>query len=102
MVNVLQTVNPILLFLALTAPAAAREENQPASGARYVAMGSSFASGSGVAPYAPSAPARCQRSTRNYAQLLAKKLDLYLVDVTCGGRDYRPHPGALERASGAD
>jgi lysophospholipase L1-like esterase len=57
----------------------------PPPGARYVAMGSSFASGSGIAPYDPAAPARCQRSTDNYARQLARKYALNLVDVTCGG-----------------
>lgn len=68
------------------APAAFARETIPLrAGARYVAMGSSFASGSGIAPYDPAAPARCQRSSRNYARQLAHKRKLTLVDVTCGG-----------------
>lgn len=56
-----------------------------APGSSYVAMGSSFASGSGVPPYDPTAPARCHRSSENYARQLARMRELHLVDVTCGG-----------------
>lgn len=75
----------VLCALATAAPAFARGEAALPPGARYVAMGSSFASGSGIAPYDPAAPARCQRSTENYAHQLARKRKLILVDVTCGG-----------------
>lgn len=74
-----------LCALAVTLPAAGRDKAAIAPGARYVAMGSSFASGSGIAPYDPTAPARCQRSMENYARQLARKLKLTLVDVACGG-----------------
>lgn len=75
-----------LLVLALTASAPAIAHSRPLpAGARYVAMGSSFASGSGIAPYEPSAPVRCQRSTQNYAHQLARKRRLNLIDVSCGG-----------------
>jgi len=53
-------------------------------GARYVAMGSSFAAGAGIAPDKPG-PKRCGRSERSYASLLAQRLDLTLDDQTCGG-----------------
>lgn len=56
-----------------------------APGARYVAMGSSFAAGSGVTTPVRGSPARCQRSVDNYAQQLARLRKLKLVDVTCGG-----------------
>ena len=72
-------------LLAAALPACARAKAPIAEGARYVAMGSSFGSGSGIAPYDPEAPARCQRSTDNYAHQLARKRNLRLVDVTCGG-----------------
>ena len=54
-------------------------------GARYVNMGSSFASGAGTGPAAAGSPARCFQSSLNYAHLLAERLDLSLVDVSCGG-----------------
>lgn len=62
---------------------------QPVSGvepgARYVAMGSSYAAGPGIATPVESAPARCWRSSENYAHQLARNLRLTLVDQTCSG-----------------
>jgi lysophospholipase L1-like esterase len=52
------------------------------AGGRYVALGSSFASGPGIPV---EVDAQCGRSTRNYANLVADRLGLALVDVTCGG-----------------
>lgn len=74
-----------LLTCALLAAAPAALAAPPLAGARYVAMGSSFASGAGIAPFEAGAPARCQRSTENYAHQLARVRKLTLVDVTCGG-----------------
>ena len=54
-------------------------------GARYVAMGSSFAAGPGVTTSADTPPTRCGRSTDNYAQLLARKRGFTLTDVSCSG-----------------
>jgi lysophospholipase L1-like esterase len=50
-----------------------------------VALGSSFAAGSGDAPIKPDTPKRCGRSWENYATLLAEQLRMVLVDATCGG-----------------
>lgn len=71
---------PLTLALALLASAAHAQ-----TGGRYVSMGSSFAAGPGIAPYEQDAPARCARSTRNYAHQLAALRDLTLVDVACSG-----------------
>lgn len=84
MTNILKVTILALYALSSAAPAWARDK-APVAEARYVAMGSSFASGSGIAPYDPAAPTRCQRSTENYAQQLARLRKLALVDVTCGG-----------------
>ena len=54
-------------------------------GARYVALGSSFAAGAGIGPTRPETPARCQRTEINYAGLLAARLGLSLNDQSCGG-----------------
>lgn len=54
-------------------------------GARYVAMGSSFAAGAAIGPNQPGSPARCSRSVNNYPSLLAARLGLALDDRTCGG-----------------
>ena len=76
-----------LAALALSGCAAADLESRAMlpSGATYVAMGSSFAAGPGLPPMRENTPSRCQRSTRNYASLLADRLGLDLVDVSCGG-----------------
>src|SRR5262249_29760263 len=52
---------------------------------RYVALGSSMASGPGIAPRADGAPWPAGRSARNYPHLVASKLGLDLVDVTYSG-----------------
>jgi len=52
---------------------------------RYVALGSSMAAGPGIRPSAAGAPFRSGRSARNYAHLVAERLNLDLVDVTFSG-----------------
>ena len=54
-------------------------------GARYVAMGSSFAAGPQLGSPKPNTPERCARDQGNYASLLAQRLGLDLVDATCSG-----------------
>lgn len=56
-----------------------------APGAKYVAMGSSFAAGPGIPDYYEATPAPCYRSTQNYAHQLAERLELALTDVSCSG-----------------
>lgn len=74
-----------LAAIALAAtPALAKPAPLP-EGARYVALGSSFAAGPGVGPNTPGTPDRCGRGTLNYPNLLAEKLKLSLVDATCSG-----------------
>jgi lysophospholipase L1-like esterase len=51
-------------------------------GSLYVSVGSSLASGFGIAPQSPPP---CGRSGRDYGQLVGAKLRLKLVDVSCGG-----------------
>jgi lysophospholipase L1-like esterase len=55
------------------------------AGSRYVAMGSSFAAGPGIAPRAPASSRRAGRSSGNYAHLVARALGLDLHDVTYSG-----------------
>jgi lysophospholipase L1-like esterase len=74
-----------ILAAALALTAATPADAAPPAGARYVAMGSSFAAGPGIAPFEASAPARCAQSTRNYAHQLAAKRGLALTDVSCSG-----------------
>ncbi len=79
----------LLTALALAACSAAGnrpvESANPFAGGRYVAMGSSFAAGSGLGEPKPDTPPLCGRSFSNYATLLAEKMRLTLYDVTCGG-----------------
>ena len=62
----------------VTTTAAASSALSP--GDRYVALGSSIASGFGI----PEQSTPCGRSSRSYPQLLADHYDLELADVTCG------------------
>ncbi len=55
------------------------------AGARYVAMGSSFAAGPGIPSRVGGSPRAAGRSTGNYAHLVARRLGLDLVDVTFSG-----------------
>lgn len=73
--------------LALSACASAERPHMAPSSppARYVAMGSSFASGPGITRSADNPPNRCARSMDNFAHQLARKRGLALVDVSCGG-----------------
>lgn len=54
-------------------------------GKKYVALGSSFAAGPGIAPRAPGSPRRAGRSRGNYPHLVAAAAGLELTDVTCSG-----------------
>ena len=65
------------------APAAKAEKI--AAGAKYVAMGSSYAAGPGIPAYIDNPPTPCTRSDGNYAHQLAKQLKLNLKDVSCSG-----------------
>jgi len=58
-------------------------------GARYVALGSSFAAGPGIAPPAPGRPRGSLRSAANYPALVAARLGLHLVDVSFSGATTR-------------
>ena len=60
-------------------------ELAPLPGAIYVAMGSSFAAGPTISEPADTPTNRCSRSADNYARQLARKRDLKLIDVSCGG-----------------
>ena len=86
------TITAALAASVAAMPVAAKAPAAPPAGARYVAMGSSFAAGLGVAPAsdtraadAPADAARCGRSAENYAQQIARRRGLTLVDVSCSG-----------------
>jgi hypothetical protein len=75
----------LLSLMALASFAAATSAAEVGAGAQYVAMGSSFAAGPGVAERAVGAPPLCAQSSSNYAHLLAAKRGLTLDDVSCSG-----------------
>mgnify|MGYP000464298674 FL=1 len=55
------------------------------TGARYVALGSSFASAPGLGRPVPGSPPEAGRTDVNYPHLLARQLQLSLTDVTSSG-----------------
>lgn len=75
--------------LSLLVSACAATDSMPAADpppkARYVSLGSSFASGTGIGDRQPNTPERCYRSVRNYAMLLAARRNLDLNDASCSG-----------------
>ena len=71
-----------VLALSACAPRATLESASIPAGSKYVSMGSSFASGPGITT---TANARCRRSQDNYGHQLARRRNLVLVDVSCGG-----------------
>lgn len=79
------TLGLVTLAIALGAQPAVARQGPAEPGPRYVALGSSFAAGPGIAPYEDGAPRVCARSTRNYAHQLAQRRGLQLVDVSCSG-----------------
>lgn len=74
----------LALGLSLSACASLTHEPIP-TGARYVAMGSSYAAGPGIPTYVDNPSAPCSRSNGNYAHQLAERRGLQLVDVSCSG-----------------
>lgn len=58
---------------------------KPDQTGEYVALGSSFAAGFGLGPRVPGSPVHCFRSNGGYPSLLARRLGLRLVDMTCTG-----------------
>lgn len=83
-----------MLAFALTsavvspAPAAPVGAERPGP-LRYVALGDSYSAASGVLPVNPLDPTavQCARSTRNYPQVIAKKIGARVTDVTCGAAE---------------
>lgn len=63
--------------------ASAGRGERPEAGSRYVALGDSYVSGPELGETV--GPPGCFRTTGNYPHLLAERLDLDLVDASCGG-----------------
>ncbi|MGW6600227.1 SGNH/GDSL hydrolase family protein [Streptomyces sp. NPDC055036] len=73
-------------LIGSAAPAQAGENTSPLN---YVALGDSYAAGSGILPFAVPAPLLCLRSAKNYPRVIADATDAKLTDVTCGGAETR-------------
>lgn len=73
-------VSTLLLTGAGPQPAGAKASPNLRPGDLYVSLGSSIASGYGISVQSTS----CGRSSRDYAQLVARHFRLRLVDVSCG------------------
>ncbi len=82
--SLLSSVSAALAAMMSVQPASAQAAaSQAPAGAEYVALGSSFAAGPGVATRAEDAPAPCSQSADDYAHLLARKRGLSLADRSC-------------------
>ena len=75
----------IFLLAALSAASCEASGGAPPPGAKYVAMGSSYAAGPRITQSADTPPTRCARSTDNYAHQIARRHGLVLSDVSCSG-----------------
>jgi lysophospholipase L1-like esterase len=76
-------ISLVLGVTLLAVPTAHAQTHTPKlkPGAKYVAMGSSFAAGPGIPVVGPT----CGSSDHNYAHLVAAALHLDLTDVSCSG-----------------
>lgn len=61
--------------------------SQPSSAVTYVNLGDSYSAGTGVTPLAAGSPFLCQRSSRNFAHVLAERERYQLTDASCAGAD---------------
>lgn len=79
------------LGVAVVAPAQAKASPPGASSSSvrtspYVALGDSYSSAAGVAPFVAGSPATCSRSLVNYAHdIAARTMPSSFTDVTCSG-----------------
>ena len=77
----------VLIVLAIGTVGVAYVQGQrtPEGEPQYVALGSSFAAGAGLGELQDGSPLLCARSVGGYAPQLAKKLNLSIIDMSCGG-----------------
>jgi lysophospholipase L1-like esterase len=80
---------------ASTAPSTSAKAVKLEKGDIYVSLGSSLASGFGIATQSTS----CGRSDKSYGPLVAAKYGLQLIDVSCGAAAV---PNVLDTAQGAN
>jgi len=81
----------VLVALLTGLPAQAKNSPPTASGhsiktSPYVALGDSYSSAAGVAPFVPGSPPACSRSLLNYPHVIAAETGASsFTDVTCSG-----------------
>jgi lysophospholipase L1-like esterase len=75
----------VVAVIGSVAFAHAQARRTPQGEPAYVALGSSFAAGAGLGELQDGSPLFCARSVGGYPQLLARKLKLPIVDMSCGG-----------------
>ena len=75
----------VVAVIGSVAFAYAQAQRTPPGEPAYVALGSSFAAGAGLGDLQDGSPLLCARSVGGYPQLLARKLKLPIVDMSCGG-----------------
>jgi len=80
--RVIQVVLACLVLVGLGACDSDDPSGEGDDRLEYVAMGDSYSAGPGIPKIVQK---QCQRSDHNYPHLVAKRLDAFLVDVTCGG-----------------
>lgn len=81
-VSMLALVAVAVLTMTAVAGAKGTTTTTIPKGSKYVALGSSYAAGSGIPQQLGGT---CGRSDHNYAHLLATKLRLQLTEASCGG-----------------
>ncbi|MFT4394530.1 SGNH/GDSL hydrolase family protein [Gordonia lacunae] len=65
----------------------AQSTEKAARSTKHVNLGDSFSAGTGVSPLEADSPIYCQRSSKNYAHVVAEDEDYDLTDVSCAGAD---------------
>lgn len=87
------TLIALLLLVAVAAVAGGalvlQARGLPPGRPDYVALGSSYAAGPGLGARPDGSPVLCSRSVNGYPPLLARRLRLSLVDMSCGGATAR-------------
>ncbi len=75
----------LILFAIALATVVVQGRRTPAGRPVYVALGSSFAAGAGLGPLERGSPILCARSVNGYPQQLARRRQIKIIDMSCGG-----------------
>ncbi|CAN5154857.1 SGNH/GDSL hydrolase family protein [soil metagenome] len=75
----------LAMIIVMVAIAIIQGRRTPSGRPDYVALGSSFAAGAGLGSLQQGSPLLCARSVDGYPQQLARRRDLAIVDMSCGG-----------------